>query len=61
MLVLSRHKNESITIDHPDGNIHITIVDIRGDNVRVGVEAPKSVFIHRDEVFQAIQRKGGGR
>lgn len=53
MLVLSRKKNESIVIND---NITITVVDIRGDKVRLGVEAPKEVPVHRKEVFDAIRR-----
>jgi carbon storage regulator len=51
MLVLSRKKNESIVID---GSIVITVVEIRGDKVRLGIEAPREVSIHRQEVFAAI-------
>jgi carbon storage regulator len=51
MLVLSRKKNESIVIDE---NIVITIVEIRGDKVRLGIEAPKEIPIHRSEVHDAI-------
>ena len=54
MLVLSRKKNESIVIND---NITITVVEIRGDKVRLGVEAPKEVPVHRREVFDAIQRE----
>ena len=53
MLVLSRKKNESIVIND---NITIVVVEIRGDKVRLGVEAPKEVPIHRREVYDAIQR-----
>lgn len=53
MLVLSRKRNESIVID---GNIVVTVVDIRGDKVRLGIEAPKEVPIHRSEVYDAIKR-----
>ena len=53
MLVLSRKNNESIVIG--DG-IVITIVDIRGDKVRLGIEAPKEVPVHRQEVFDAIKK-----
>lgn len=52
MLVLSRKKNESIVVDE---TIVITVLEIRGDKVRLGIEAPKSVPIHRSEVFAAIQ------
>ena len=53
MLVLSRKKNESIVIND---DITITVVEIRGDKVRLGVEAPKEVPVHRREVWDAIQR-----
>ena len=53
MLVLSRKKSESIVISE---NIVITIVEIRGDKVRIGIEAPKDVSIHRQEVYDAIKR-----
>ena len=51
MLVLSRKKNESIIIDN---NIVVTVVEIRGDKVRLGIEAPKDVPVHRQEVYDAI-------
>ena len=54
MLVLSRKRNESIVIN---GDIEIRIVDIRGDKVRIGVEAPSSVTVHRREVYDAIVRE----
>jgi carbon storage regulator len=53
MLVLSRKKNESIIIND---DITVVVVEIRGDKVRLGVEAPKEVSVHRREVFDAIQR-----
>ncbi len=53
MLVLSRKKNESIVIDE---NIVITVVEIRGDKVRLGIDAPKEVPVHRREVYEAIKR-----
>lgn len=58
MLVLSRKKDEEIYIGR-DGDIRITVVDIRGDKVRLGVTAPKETPVHRREVFEAIQKKGG--
>lgn len=51
MLVLSRQCDESIVIA---GDIRITIVDVRGDKVRIGIEAPGDVPVHREEVYQAI-------
>ncbi|MCE2793337.1 MAG: carbon storage regulator CsrA [Planctomycetota bacterium] len=53
MLVLSRKKNESIVIND---DITIVVVEIRGDKVRLGVEAPKDVPVHRLEVYEAIKR-----
>lgn len=52
MLVLSRKKNESIVIDD---NIVITVVEVRGDKVRLGIQAPREVPVHRSEVYEAIQ------
>ncbi len=54
MLVLSRQRDESIIIGD---NVQITIVDIRGDKVRLGIEAPSEISVHRKEVFDAIQRE----
>ena len=54
MLVLSRKKNESIVINN---DITIVVVEIRGDKVRLGVEAPTSIGVHRHEVWAAIQRQ----
>lgn len=53
MLVLSRKKNESIIINN---DITIVVVEIRGDKVRLGVEAPKEIPVHRREVYDAIKR-----
>ncbi len=54
MLVLSRRKDESIMIGD---DVEITIVDIRGDKVRLGITAPKTIPVHRREVYEAIQRE----
>ncbi len=54
MLVLSRQRDESIIIGD---NVVITIVDVRGDKVRLGIEAPREVSVHRREVYDAIQRE----
>jgi carbon storage regulator len=57
MLVLSRKRNESIVIH---GDIRITVVDIRGNQVRLGIEAPDSVGIFRQELFGRAD-EGSGR
>ncbi|MFN9942686.1 MAG: carbon storage regulator CsrA [bacterium] len=51
MLVLSRKKNESIVIDD---QVVITIIEVRGDKVRLGIQAPRDVAVHRQEVLDAI-------
>jgi len=58
MLVLSRQRDESIIIGD---NIVITIVDIRGDKVRLGIQAPKEITVHRQEVYDAIQKESARR
>jgi carbon storage regulator len=57
MLVLSRHRDEKVMLGD---DIVITIVDIRGDKVRLGIEAPAGVPVHRQEVYDAIKRKEAG-
>ncbi|MGC8624667.1 MAG: carbon storage regulator CsrA [Phycisphaerae bacterium] len=52
MLVLSRQRDESIMIGD---NIEITIVDVRGDKVRLGITAPNTVPVHRKEVYETLQ------
>ncbi len=54
MLVLSRKKNEEIVIND---DIKIVVVEIRGDKIRLGIEAPKEVPVHRREVYDAIRRE----
>ena len=54
MLVLSRQRDETIIIGD---DIEITVVDIRGDKVRLGVSAPKEITVHRKEVYDAIRRE----
>ena len=56
MLVLSRKKNERIVIND---NITVMVIDIRGDKVRLGIEAPEEVSVHRREVWDAIQAEKG--
>lgn len=57
MLVLGRHKDETIVIND---DIRITVVDIRGDKVRIGIDAPPEVAVHREEVWRAIQAERNG-
>lgn len=54
MLVLSRKKDEKIVIGD---QITLMVIDIRGDKVRLGIEAPKDVAVHRQEVYKAIQKE----
>jgi carbon storage regulator len=54
MLVLSRHRDESIMIGD---DIVVTIVDIRGDKVRLGIDAPSDIPVHRQDIYEAIQRE----
>lgn len=54
MLVLSRKRDEAILIGD---DVVITIVDIRGDKIRLGIEAPREVPVYRQEVYEAIQRE----
>jgi carbon storage regulator len=54
MLVLSRQRDETIMIGD---NIEVTVVDIRGDKVRLGINAPKEISVHRKEVYDAIRRE----
>ncbi len=55
MLVLSRKTSETIVIGD---SIKIMVIEIRGDKVRLGIEAPKDVTVHRQEIYEAIQREG---
>lgn len=54
MLVLSRQRDQTIVIGD---SIRVTIVDVRGDKVRIGIDAPRDVSVHREEVYDAIQRE----
>lgn len=57
MLVLSRKKDEKIIIGD---NITLMVIEIRGDKVRLGIDAPKEVSVHREEVYNAIKRERNG-
>ena len=54
MLVLSRQRDETIMIGD---DVEVTIVDIRGDKVRLGITAPREIAVHRKEVYEAIKRE----
>jgi carbon storage regulator len=54
MLVLSRHRDESIMLGD---DIVVTVIEIRGDKVRLGIQAPSDLPVHRQEVYEAIQRE----
>ncbi len=54
MLVLSRKKDERIIIGD---QITVMVIEIRGDKVRLGIDAPKEVTVHREEVYEAIRRE----
>jgi len=54
MLVLSRHPDEKI---HIGDDIIVTVVEVRGDRVRIGIDAPRDVTVHRQEIFEAIRRE----
>lgn len=54
MLALSRKKGESIIIDN---NVEITVLDIKGDQIKLGIKAPKSVPVYRKEIFAQIQEE----
>lgn len=60
MLVLSRKRNEKIILECSEGIIEILVTAIPGDRVRLGISAPRSVGIHREEVFRAIERQRAG-
>ena len=51
MLVLSRRKGEAVVIG--DG-IKVTVIDVRGDQIRLGIDAPRSIAVHREEVYEQV-------
>jgi carbon storage regulator len=53
MLVLTRRANQSIMIGN---DVVVTVLEIRGDQVRIGIEAPRSIAVHREEVFEELER-----
>ena len=61
MLVLSRHKGETIIIGNEPDLVRITVVDIKGDRTRIGISAPEKIPVHRQEVYHAIQGRNTKR
>lgn len=61
MLVLSRKRDERIIIGDGDGMVVITLIDIRGDKVRLGIDCNIAISVHREEVYEAIKRGEGRR
>lgn len=60
MLVLSRRQDEEIVMKLPDGQlIRLMVVDIRGDKVRLGIDADQGIIVHRKEVYDAIENEKG--
>ncbi len=59
MLVLARHHNEAIIVGHGPRKVRVLVVDIRGDKIKLGIEAPPDMPVHREEVHQSIVRQGG--
>ncbi|CAA9232445.1 MAG: Carbon storage regulator [uncultured Acidimicrobiales bacterium] len=58
MLVLTRHANQSIMIG---ADVVVTVLEVRGDQVRLGISAPRSIDVHREEIFVALQKAKEGR
>ena len=58
MLVLSRQRDESIIIGMAPNIVRVTVVDIRGDKVRLGIEANTDIPVHREEIYDKILREG---
>lgn len=57
MLILTRRIGETLIIGD---NVTITVLGVKGNQVRLGVNAPKNVSVHREEIYERIQREGGG-
>lgn len=60
MLVLSRRKDEEIIIGEGENQVSVMIIDVLGDKVRLGINAPKDIPVHRKEVYESIQREKSG-
>jgi carbon storage regulator len=57
MLILTRRVGESVVIGE---DVSITVLGVKGNQVRIGVKAPKSVSVHREEIFERIKRENDG-
>lgn len=57
MLVLTRRQDESIVIGEGDQAVEVTIVDVRGDSIRLGISAPREIPVHRKEVYDFLQKE----
>jgi len=57
MLILTRRIGETLVIGD---DVHITVLGVKGNQVRIGINAPKSVSVHREEIYDRIQREKGG-
>ena len=58
MLILTRRIGESLNIGN---DITVTVLDVKGNQVRVGIQAPKAVAVHREEIFERIRQENGAR
>lgn len=59
MLILTRRVGESLKIDLGAEVITVTVIGVKGNQVRLGVDAPKHIAVHREEIFNRIQRQAG--
>lgn len=57
MLILTRQKGQSIIIGMGEDMVEVSIVDIRGDNIRLGITAPRYISVHRKEIYEEIQKE----
>ena len=57
MLILTRRVGETIVIGDQDKNIEVTVLGVKGNQVRLGVQAPKDVAVHREEIYNRIQKE----
>lgn len=58
MLILTRRVGETIVIGNVGDEVKVTVLGVKGNQVRIGVNAPKSISIHREEIFEKIQKEG---